>query len=30
MKEISEWIGIRDTLPFDVQKEMFKRLNEEM
>lgn len=30
MKEISEWIGIRDSLPFDVQKEMFKKLNEEM
>jgi len=30
MKEISEWIGIRDSLPFDIQKEMFKKLNEEM
>jgi hypothetical protein len=30
MKEISEWIGIRESLSYDAQKEIFKRLNEEI
>jgi hypothetical protein len=30
MEEISEWIGIRYSLTLDVQKGMFKNLNEEM
>lgn len=30
MQEISNWIGVRDSLPLDIQKEMFNHLNEEM